>query len=1236
MTDYFQLPPVIKSLNHMGKGDLKNYLMRLEKLNDSQFFLDSLRSIYVKDKPTFFTIIDELALRGFYFSTEKPNNIIPSGAVSFENYIIAPEDHGRYRNLNLQKLGMTGFFHRFHVQGDTFFHLIPLAGFRRINNSVEISLLREELEQAGFTIAHWAEEKAEENNKPTGSMNELTEAHSENEAEHLIEIVFADHKYRTFREFCQKNSIQTIAEITDKHFEEYWYYPGVGSTKLDAVKSRVKYFQNKKSSDIGVQVSPNTAASGKVAIHEVFPEGIFRTFRDFCKKNKINSIHELTSLHYLNYSRTNGVGIGKVEAVKKRVAEYLPELKTQNAAANDNEKLLLVEEVFSENLFRSFLKYCKMKKIETVCALTEKDLEQYGEMRGVGVAKVEAVKQRLNKVIGLPTAPLKINSAAASIDISTFFIENKYKSFRNFCAEQGIQTVGEIQTHHLEVFKSLEGVGKKRYEEVKTALSHYIDSADPQPKYFESGAIYELIMDLPVSEVLSFFGYQSNTNPRLNMKEIEGKDIAQLKDEVEPHLLFDMSLRLKNIVHPKDVAANIKAMLTERDFDIVLHRYQNLETLEEIGTHVGVTRERIRQILKKQVRKISGYLGRNQFSTVIGLVSKSKSFVTKQELLDIIGTENGYLVNLIKQEQLQFQIYNNLDVFFFEGNGKIDFKAVDDFMNELPEIFHFYEHQPSFEELLESISIEEPTSELIQAMIEAGGYVRFGEVYSRHKLSMNEVFTYLFKHYIHGALRIDEEGVEILENLAKRHLDFEFGSSVRAIDARIRDAENVLLVDRSTFQYFDSKNFDTSLISEIEEYLNEGFSLKDVINVQEVYETFQPKLERLGIGTKLHLYSLIRYYLDDKYTIGQGNTLNIFKNEASKQSIEDRLVAYMKSHNGICTREELLEVIKPQYKVDLAISASFQILAWGNNQAILFEKLKFRKDEKRLLVNYFDQAFKKGFSTAGFMFKEMMFDQKLSAILRDKGIDEVNKLASIIKFFKPNVKGHSNFLYLDGYEFDSFEKVIAAHFTGETSRQEIRDFAFEYGYKEMMVSTFLKRLLDQGVFLEIDFDQLYPAAMLEIDEATLAEIKAYVDKEIGTQAYLSLSTLKGYRRKLPYIGHHWNPYLLKSVLQRCGYRQVKKLFTDYRYDMIIIVRDDSPIETLEDLIVYVLENEYQGNMHEISIYDYLMEKGIVRKQDHMYKKVLPYEIKQSEKLQFDEIGFVSLRQEMANGATARN
>jgi hypothetical protein len=1239
MSDFIVLPDNLDSLEKLIDGRVKSFLAGCQKLSGNRYSLDNLRALYLKDKNEFMRIIDELALRGFYFFTEKPNNLLPSLPVLSAPYIWSPEDQMRYRHIDFQKLGMAGFIHRFQVTSDSFFHEIPLSGFIRINRHIELHDLEQELVHAGFEIKRSvseAEKKATGDNPENNVLNTELERHKEgsgdtsllkqeNEIAITLKVdeVFSENLFNTFRDFCFKNKIHTIDQLNNEYIEKYMRLPGVGTRKVTAVEERLADIRNKAGKDGEKHISATSQQSGIAPIEELFQENIFRSFRDFCKIEKIKLLSDLTDEHLEKYSQMKGVGIGKVKMVKQRV-EQLHDRPFDKMEPEQKESIL-IDEVFAENQFLSFRKYCRSHRLKKIFEITAEHIEAFSAMRGVGVGKVEAVKQRINFPVEKKPEPFPFSPTALSLEINSVFAENKYHLFQDFCAKNDINILGQLRTIHIEMFKNYKMVGKKKVDEITNMLRYYIESEEKPARTFHSGNIFEIIKDKTVQEVFFQYGYETSSNSELTITDVEGVDVSELQEVFSPELLMSLSNRLQRQQTPKEVALKITDILSEREFGIILSRYGQEKTLEEVGGEYGITRERVRQIAQKAGKKIAGHLGRHHFKTILRLMSKSPIFMSRQELLSIVGTEHQFLVNLIKQENKSLYYYEIFDSFFFETKGIINIQKAEEFLEELPDVFNLYEQQQTFEEFLESIGIEDPSMELIEAMIQSGRYTKYGEHYSRGKLAISDVLSFLFKNYIHTPFKLTEETLPQLQAMARHYLNFELGDSLRSLHARMHDAENIILVDRATFLYFESDHFDTSIMEKIEVFLNEEFSKKDVVNIELVFERFQDELSPLGIHHKLHLYSLIQYYLDDKFVIGQGNTLNIFKNEKSKVSIEERMVSYMRDHGGLCSKEQLLEVAKPMFKVDMAISSSDRIIPWGSNYAILVEKLDFQPSEKTLLKNYFNQFLRNGYVSVNRMFKEMMFDQKFSSLLRKKGIDEAAKLSSLLKSFVPNVKGHSNFMYPEGSQFDSFEKVIMAQFDGETSREDLRQFAFEHGYKEMMATNFLKRLIEQGEYVEIDYDLLFPAKKLKIDESALTEIMQYLTEQMGEQKYLSLSNLKGYRRKLPDIDFRWNPYLLRSIAERCGYRQIRKLFTDYRYDKVIIVKEESDMLMLEDLVIHILQKEYNGNMHEFAIYDYLMNKGIVREQQYMHKKVLPYEIRTSEKLIIDELGNVALR-----------
>ncbi|MEH6917669.1 hypothetical protein V7Y60_26705, partial [Priestia megaterium] len=350
------------------------------------------------------------------------------------------------------------------------------------------------------------------------------------------------------------------------------------------------------------------------------------------------------------------------------------------------------------------------------------------------------------------------------------------------------------------------------------------------------------------------------------------------------------------------------------------------------------------------------------------------------------------------------------------------------------------------------------------------------------------------------------------------------------------------------------------------------------------------------------------------------------KNDNDKLDAETIVVNTIKEIGGSCTKSNLQEILKwPMYRIDLTISNSYKLVPWGENQVILFNDIGLTDEQKAGLLNLVNRSMTDGYTSIGVVYKELMFDRHLSALISQKGIDNKSKLAAIIKILKPTLRGHTNFMYEEGCMFTSFEEVILHHFNEGASRREIQNFALEHGYGDIMAGNLLSRLIEQEELIELDFDLLYPAHAFEISEEAVNQVIHFIEEQMKGKEYISLSNLKGYRRKLPSINFRWNPYLMKSILLKNNYRQINKIYRDYRYDRVLLVKKDSKIQTFEELVHFVLKEEYSGNMHEMNVYDFLVEKGVFREQDYAHNKVLPHEIKgYSNLVNVDNIGIVTL------------
>ena len=113
----------------------------------------------------------------------------------------------------------------------------------------------------------------------------------------------------------------------------------------------------------------------------------------------------------------------------------------------------------------------------------------------------------------------------------------------------------------------------------------------------------------------------------------------------------------------------------------------------------------------------------------------------------------------------------------------------------------------------------------------------------------------------------------------------------------------------------------------------------------------------------------------------------------------------------------------------------------------------------------------------------------------------------------------------------------------------------------------------------------------------------------------------GYSQELlPISKFNWTEWLIHHLAQKIGYRKVFAFNQDYRYDKLLLVKADSGIETLEDLVYYIAKTEYQGRTHEEDFAKYLASINIIHN-----PRSLSSEIYNSNFFEFDSFGFFQLR-----------
>lgn len=359
MSDYIEMPIWIRNLDFINESTLITEFVQAYAINDiKKIDMDIIRSYYRQDKEKFINLIDELALRGFTFHTDRPNNMLPMKVYELDNTcIFVKKSTQYYKNINFSKLGLANFIERFNVMSDYFFQYIKLDNFLHINSGISLEILKQEFLSCGFNFAN-KEELALGTFDHIALENAASRENSQEENNHeedssasdvKIDDVFYENGFKMFRKFCWKNDLIYMGQLKDFSFEGLKAVTGFGQYKINNIEERYKNYANSSFTDFQKVAASKDFSS--IDIHNSYIDveikglkaiDIDEALIDEFKKKNIETIGDILKGEFSELTQIKGIGKTKINRfitnikLLKQPPEELMQYVMDNIKKNDN------------------------------------------------------------------------------------------------------------------------------------------------------------------------------------------------------------------------------------------------------------------------------------------------------------------------------------------------------------------------------------------------------------------------------------------------------------------------------------------------------------------------------------------------------------------------------------------------------------------------------------------------------------------------------------------------------------------------------------------------------------------------------------------------------------------------------------------------------------------------------------------------------------------------------------
>ncbi|WP_218014978.1 sigma factor-like helix-turn-helix DNA-binding protein [Bacillus cereus] len=869
----------------------------------------------------------------------------------------------------------------------------------------------------------------------------------------------------------------------------------------------------------------------------------------------------------------------------------------------------MIEVFFGDSKYKSFVQYCMNNKIHHLSQLSREFVENYKHENYVGKKKMEAVMNLYLQHLGVQEKSEE--SLFENVEPISFFMKN---SFRDLCEVLEVDYAQFINDFYTtmnepddvypfeEAQEFLRIKLQEKHAEIQLEKIQTLKEQIVEHEYYSMFSNFELTVLFSGEQEKDVYVYELIQSP--NVSRVELEKVQRLLESFTPI---------------NETLERLQKSLNDRELEVLKWR-ENDYTLEMVGEVLGVTRERVRQIERKAREKITAYVRRSNVLLYFHYAVRGKIGLAKEEFLAAVNIES-------ELDAVLFSVLVALEseLTYYEELGKYVLTKV---FLELEERVKSFEFSPVMQvnEVMQHFSGKiEISLETLDFFMAKFAYKRNKKLYVYNSVRIMPKIQFLFQHVLKAPIEMDEEGFELIQSLMYEYFGEGFESGKRAAIARIRDTENVILVEGNTFVYHDPEQFDMSFINTLEGIIDDYLYQYSQVTARRIFDENCSLMERYHIKTHYHMYSLIQLYLGDEYQIGRGNTLTIYPLESAiKVSSEEILFNYVQRHNYCCERDQVLNDLHwPEYKLDQVISRAQTVMGISGRRVVTVNYFQFKENDLSEIDKLIEESLIKGYIFTADLFIDMQFDDDLNDLLNRNHIDNEYTLASVLKWREPELQGFSNLLYLKGSRLNSMEKIIAEEYPELIKRSEIQNFIVERGYSEQKCFGTINNLLEQGLFVQYDRMTFINVKALMFTDEVKNSLAIYLDNLFNEKMYMSMLEVIGYTSKVLPIScsFEWTPHLLYTYGTKVGYRQMPTT-SDYRFDKLVLVKDELPVQMYDDFIYYVLRTEYKEALNEAEIVKYLANKKLCHA-----SRQLPLEIKSSKYFEFDIFGNVELKED---------
>jgi hypothetical protein len=578
---------------------------------------------------------------------------------------------------------------------------------------------------------------------------------------------------------------------------------------------------------------------------------------------------------------------------------------------------------------------------------------------------------------------------------------------------------------------------------------------------------------------------------------------------------------------------------------------------------------------------------------------------------------------LISETNPAIVYFKELDKFLVNQNLEEIKARLDSIIEEnLEDIFNFYNEILNIDEILKETNLEFLDIEDFLVYAKGKGFNEYGNYLIRSGTSSRKIYSYILREYFpDGVTYSNQKDRDTVLKIAREELNLERHTEedTRALYAMI--SENILC-DRGRYIHANYIDIPDALIDKIKNYIIDN--PEETLFMVDVFHKFEEELrEQSNVNNRYFLHGVLKFYYEEEFYFSRDK---VSKSSVEIMSTNKILENFLMEQGSPVSKKRIREQFPGWTEVMLQNCeiVNKNIISWGNGGLTCAKLIEITEIDKEIFRNVIETTLTEfnGYCTAMVIYKKLQL--KMNSFYKKNGITNHVSLFHVLKYlFDDNyyfriphilkIKPDKQYTTLDIIIKTIEERKVVTY-------EEISDyFIKKLKMNESAMYVASRKLLCK--LIEIRKGEYILKDTLLMDEDSLNKIRSFIEIQLSGKEYVPMLSIIDYRG-LPDIGHDWNAFLLQDIIEGNipEYKFIEKEIKDRRYRCSSIVRSSGELNTIVDLIVYVLKNEYKDkeNMTVQAIQQYLVIRNIILNS-------LPYEFFNSEIVSIDEFHRVDIK-----------